>query len=53
MSIMRFVWFRKGLKAFNAEVSAALESGWQLDHFEAECGWLGLRWLCVAVLKRE
>lgn len=53
MIIMRFVWFKRGVNAFVKSFNSAAMDGWQLDHFEIAGGWLGLRYLCVAVMKKD
>lgn len=45
MVIARFVWFRRGLAAFMAEVNAA---NGRPCSIECHRGFLGLRWLVVA-----
>ena len=53
MVIARYVWFRRGLNKFVADVNAALKNNQHrvLNGFDVFPGFLGLRTLCIAVLE--
>ena len=53
MLIMRFVWFRRGLRALMCELDCLRKQGWYIKDHDVKRGLLGLRWLVTVHLEQE
>ena len=52
MLIMRFVWFRRGLRKLHCELECLRKAGWKIKDHEVHRGTFGIRWLVVVHLEQ-